>query len=70
VQRPAEHPLRRPTTFRSTRQRSAVIPSSTAVGTFEQDIDQPGETPKPMQYWMRELVMVAALINRRRAVSD
>jgi GNAT superfamily N-acetyltransferase len=58
VQRPPDHPLR-PTDYVPldafwTKRGYAKVDG--LVGTFEwKDIDQPDETPKPMQYWMKEL---------------
>jgi GNAT superfamily N-acetyltransferase len=58
VQRAAEHPLRPadyvPLDAFWTRRGYAKVDG--LVGTFAwKDIDQSGETAKPMQYWMREL---------------
>jgi GNAT superfamily N-acetyltransferase len=58
VQRPADHPLRPadyvPLDAFWTKRGYAKVDG--LVGTFEwKDIDQPNETAKPMQYWMREL---------------
>jgi GNAT superfamily N-acetyltransferase len=59
VQRPADHPLR-PTDYvplDAFWTKRGYVKVDGLVGTFEwKDIDQPDETPKPMQYWMRELV--------------
>ena len=57
-QRPAGHPLRPgdyvPLDAFWTKRGYTKLDG--VVGTFEwKDIDQPDETPKPMQYWMREL---------------
>jgi GNAT superfamily N-acetyltransferase len=58
VQRPAEHPLR-PGDYvplDAFWAKRGYTKLDGVVGTFEwKDIDQPDETPKPMQYWMREL---------------
>jgi GNAT superfamily N-acetyltransferase len=58
VQRPADHPLRPkdyvPLDAFWTKRGYAKVDG--LVGTFAwKDIDQPDETAKPMQYWMREL---------------
>jgi GNAT superfamily N-acetyltransferase len=59
VVRPADHPLR-PKDYvplDAFWRRRGFEMASGLVGSFAwKDIDQPDETPKPMQYWVKELV--------------